>query len=84
MEAQVDDPLDAVLDERRPAFVAQLAHAVRADDRAEPRLAAVLGRVPPQVADVQAALPGEIADAHGARFTRGCAGRARPATLRNR
>ena len=58
-EAQVDDPLHAVLGERAPAVVGQPANVVGANDAAEPRTSAVLGRETAEVADVQAALPGE-------------------------
>ena len=58
---QVDDRLDAVVDERRPALVAQLADAVGADDRVVPRLAAVLGRMAAEVADVEQPVPEEVA-----------------------
>src|SRR5262249_13554585 len=56
---QVDDPGDAVGDERPPAVVGELAHAIGADDRAEARHAAVVGGVPAEVTDVEAAVPGK-------------------------
>src|SRR5205814_1586801 len=59
--AQVDHCADAVLDERGPAGLGQLADAVGANDRAEARLAAVSGRMAAEVADVQAAVPNEVA-----------------------
>src|SRR5262245_51371457 len=58
---QVDDRLDAVVDERGPALVAQLADAIGADDRVVPRLAAVLGRMAAEVADVEQPVPEEVA-----------------------
>ncbi len=56
-EPQVDDAPDPVLDERLPACLGQPADAVGAHDRAHPRLAAVLGRMPAEVAHVEAPLP---------------------------
>ena len=61
VRAQVDDRLHAVVDERRPALVAQLADAVGADDRVVPRLVAVLGRMAAEVADVEQAVPEKVA-----------------------
>jgi hypothetical protein len=49
--------LHAVVDERGPALVAQLADAVGADDRVVARLAAVLGRMAAEVADVEQSRP---------------------------
>src|SRR5256714_7056888 len=60
-EAQVDDPRDAVVEERRPACVAELPDAVGPHDGAEPRRAAVLGRMAAQLPDVDAPVPGEDA-----------------------
>src|SRR5205807_4899338 len=59
VEAKVDDARDAVVEEGLPARVAQVPDAVRPDDGAETRRAAVLGQVPAEVADVDAPVPGE-------------------------
>src|SRR5262245_2385440 len=58
---QIDDRLHAVVDERRPALVAQLADAVGADDRVVARLIPVLGRMAAQVADVEQSVPEQVA-----------------------
>jgi len=57
--AQIDDRADAVVEQRLPAGRREMAEVVGADDRAVPRLAAVLGRQAAEIADVHAAVPGE-------------------------
>ena len=66
-EAQVDDALDAVVDELAPPGLGEPPHAVRTHDGAERRLAAVLGRMPAEVAHVRAAVPGQVTLACGHR-----------------
>ncbi len=60
VRAEVDDRPDAVVDDRLPARVGQLAHAVRPDDRPPTRFRAVLGRMPAEVAGVQQPVPVEV------------------------
>ncbi len=58
---EVDDPPDAVGDERLPAGVAEPARVVGAHDRAEAGRPAARGRQAAEVADVDAAVPDEHA-----------------------
>jgi hypothetical protein len=50
-----------VVEQRLPTLVAEPSDGVGTDDLAEPRLAAVLGRMAAEVADVQQAVPDEVA-----------------------
>jgi len=58
-EAKVDHGAHAVLDDRRPARLAQPARVLGADERAAPRLASILGGQAAELADVDEAVPGK-------------------------